>query len=97
MTQLRLMHGHECAESHLTIGDEWLTEPERELRAFIHAMASLVGPDAISPLTELWLDELACLDCTPGPQSPDWRLVSLAASMKLACRVIASQFLDTCI
>lgn len=94
MTQIPLTHDHECAESYLTTSEEFLTEPERELRAFIHAMASLVGPGAIRQLSELWLDELACLDCIPGPMGPNWRLVSLSASMKLACLVIASQLSD---
>jgi hypothetical protein len=92
-----MIHGHELAESNLTIGDESLSEPERELCAFIHSMASLVGPDAINSLTELWLDELACMDCTPGPHGPAWRSVSLAASVKLLSRVIAAQLSGPCL
>jgi hypothetical protein len=95
MTQLPFIH--ESAESYLVTNEEYLTEPERELRSFVHAMASLVGPGAIRQLTELWLDELACLDCVPGPMGPNWRLVSLSASMKLASLVIASQLSAPCI
>jgi hypothetical protein len=97
MSHLRMIHGHEWAESHLTISDESLSEPERELRAFIHSMASLVGPTADKSLTELWLDELAGMDCIPGPDSPDWQSVSLAASVNLASRVIASQLSRLCL
>ncbi len=97
MSHLRMIHGHEWAESYLTMSDEFLSEPERELRAFIHSMASLVGPGAIESLTELWLDELACMDCIPEPHSPNWRSVSLAASLKLASRVITSQFSCPCL
>jgi hypothetical protein len=91
MPQMRLTRGHERVESHSTIGDESLSEPERELRGFIHSMTSLIGPGADNSLTELWLDELACMDYIHGPHGRDWRSISLAASVKLASRVIASQ------
>jgi hypothetical protein len=97
MSQLRLTHGHGWAESCSTIGDESLSEPERELRGFIHSMAGLLGPAAAKSLTELWLDEVACMDCIPGPHSPNWRSVSLAASLKLASRVISSQLSGPCL
>jgi hypothetical protein len=91
MSQLLLTPCHGRVESNSAISDDSLSEPERELHGFIHSLASLIGPGATKSLTELWLDELACMDCIPGPHSPDWRLVSLAASVKLACRVITSQ------
>ncbi len=97
MTQLPFTRDDEFAESHLTSNEEFLTEPERELNAFVHAMASLVGPGAIRQLTELWLDELACMDCVPQLVGPNWRLVSLSASLKLASLVIDSQLSDRCI
>jgi hypothetical protein len=97
MSELRLTHGHEWAESVSKIRDECLSEPERELRGFIHSMASLVGPGADQSLTELWLDELACMDCIPDPHSAAWRSVSLAASVKLASRMIASLLSGPCL
>lgn len=97
MAHLRMIDGPEWSERYATISDESLSEPQRELRAFIHSMTSLIGPGSDQSLTELWLDELACLDCIPGPHGPDWRSVSLVASMKLASRVIASQLPDPCL
>jgi hypothetical protein len=92
MSHQRMIYGHEWAEGYLTRDKESLSEPERELRGFIQSMVSLIGPGADRSLTELWLDEVACMDCIPGPRGPDWRSVSLAASVKLASRMIASQF-----
>ncbi len=97
MPRLRLIHGREWAESYLTISDEFLSEPERELRAIIQSPASSLGLGAIKPLMELWLDESACMDSTPGLHSPAWRPVSLAASVKLAGQVIASQLSLPCL
>ncbi len=96
MFHLRMIDGHEWVERYSTVSDRSLSEPRRELCAFIRSMTSLIGPDADKSLTELWLDELACMDCIPGPQGLDWRSVSLAASMKLASRVIASQLSGPC-
>jgi len=97
MSQLRVTHGHEWAESYSTISDRALSEPERELHSFVNSMASLIGPGATRSLTEMWLDELACMDCIPEPYSRNWRSVSLAASVKLASRVIASQLSSPCL
>jgi hypothetical protein len=77
-------------------GREVLTEPERELNSFIRSMTSLIGPGASNSLTEVWLDELTCMECAPGSEDFNWRSVSLSASMKLAGRVIASQFSGPC-
>lgn len=65
--------------------------PERELLGFIDPVARLIGLDSTRVLTEIWLDELACMDCMPEPDSKDWRIVSLAASTKLASKLIALQ------
>jgi glyoxylase-like metal-dependent hydrolase (beta-lactamase superfamily II) len=51
----------------------------------------LAGPGSTRALTELWLYELACMDCVPEPNGGDWRTVSLAASTKLASKLIALQ------
>lgn len=65
--------------------------PERELLNFIDSVAMLIGQGSTRTLTELWLDELACMDCVPDPNGTDWRMVSLAASARLASRLIALQ------
>jgi hypothetical protein len=72
-----------------------LSVPERELNSFINSMTSMVGPGASGSLTELWLDEVACLACIHDSENFNWRSVSVSASMKLASRVIASQLSGT--
>ena len=62
--------------------------PELELHAFINSVADLIGAEHTRFLTDLWLDELASMDTMPEPTSPDWRLVTLAASARLAGRLI---------
>jgi hypothetical protein len=66
--------------------------PELELLNFIDSVAMLVGPGSTRTLTEIWLDELACMDCIPEPNSSDWRMVSLAASARLASKLMSLQF-----
>jgi len=68
-----------------------ISEPERELVSFINSVGELIGPDSTRILTEIWLDELACMDCIPEPISKGWRIVSLRASASLASKLIASQ------
>jgi len=96
MPQLRLTRGHEWADRYSTIGDAVLSEPERELYSFVNSVASLIGPGATRFLTELWLGELACMDCIPEPHSRNLRSVSLSSSVKLASRMIASQLSSPC-
>jgi hypothetical protein len=68
-----------------------ISESERELLSFIRSVRELIGPGSACMLTEIWLDELACMDCIPEPSSKGWRIVSLRASARLARRLIASQ------
>lgn len=72
-----------------------LSAPASELRNFIDWVARLVRrPVSTRILTEIWLDELTCMDCTPEPISKGWRIVSLRASTSLANSLIASQLRD---
>ena len=64
--------------------EEHLSVAERELLVFIDTATELVGRDARGRLREIWLDELACMDCMPEPSSPKWRLVTEAALKRLA-------------
>ena len=70
--------------------------PERELLGFIHAVTELLGTQQASVLTEIWLDELACLEALPEPTSTQWRLVTLGAWARLAERLFdACLFVDS--
>ncbi len=68
--------------------NEIVSVPECELRDFIGTVTSLIGAGAVDLLKEIWLDELACMDYLPSPTRTDWRRVSLAASARLASRII---------
>jgi hypothetical protein len=91
MPELRLIQSQESIEKAAAINGKPMSEPERELSSFINPMASLIGPGASRVLTDLWLDELASMECIPGSESFNWRSVSLSASAKLAGLVIASE------
>jgi hypothetical protein len=96
MSQFRLMQSHESMERAPAIGSAAISEPERELNSFINSMTSLIRPGGRESLTELWLTELACMECFPETESFNWRSVSLSASVKLAGRVIGSQLSGPC-
>jgi hypothetical protein len=96
MSEFRLIQSHESIEEAPAIARKDISEPERELNSFISSMTSLIGPGASGSLTEVWLDELTCMECTPGSEHFSWRSVSLSASMKLASQVIASQLSGPC-
>jgi hypothetical protein len=48
-------------------------------------------------LEDIWLDELAEMERTPEPTSPQWRLVSIAASSRLAGRLMGLNHDRSCI
>lgn len=64
---------------------------------FIHTAASMLGPRAAEFLEDLWLDELASMDSLPSPTSDEWRLISIAASARLASRLIKDQLGSLCL
>lgn len=65
-----------------------LNMAERELLRFIDSMSDLFGPEQSKFLTEIWMDALASMECMPAPSSPDWRQVTVVASVRLAARVL---------
>jgi hypothetical protein len=76
---------------HPSQGSAASSAPERELLIFINSVAMLIGPGSTHILTEIWLDELACINCIPEPNSSDWRMVSLAALTTLASKLMSLQ------
>lgn len=60
---------------------------ERELSAFIDAVADLFGPEQARLSGEDWLDEAELMDSPPRSTSRDWRSVTVAASARLANRL----------
>jgi hypothetical protein len=59
---------------------------EREFVAFTRAVTNLLGPEYAKSLED-WLNEVASMECLPGPTSPEWRLVTVAALARLAIRM----------
>ncbi len=64
---------------------------ERELFAFIGAVAQLYGPEEAKLSAEDWLDESELMDSPPRSTSRDWRAVTIAASARLANRLAAGR------
>ena len=60
---------------------------ERELSAFIAAVAELFGADQAKMSVEDWLDESELMDVSPRSTCRDWRAVTIAASVQLANRL----------
>ena len=57
---------------------------ERELSAFIAAVAELFGADQARMSVEDWLDELELMDVSTRSTHRDWRAITIAASVRLA-------------
>jgi hypothetical protein len=63
---------------------------ERELASFIAAVTKSYGPQQARLAAEDWLEESDLMDNPPRSEERDWRAVTIAASARLANRVIAS-------
>ncbi len=66
--------------------EDQINMAERELSAFIRAVTELFGPEQAKLSTEDWLDESELMDSPPRATSRDWRVVTVAASARLANR-----------
>jgi hypothetical protein len=62
---------------------------EREFSAFITAVKELHGSEQAELSAVDWLDELEFADRQPGSTSRHWRVVTIAASARLANRLNA--------
>ena len=60
---------------------------ERELSAFIAAVAELFGADQARMSVDDWLDESGLMDVPPRSTQRDWRAITIAASVRLANRL----------
>jgi hypothetical protein len=60
---------------------------ERELSAFIAAVAELFGADQARISVEDWLDESGLIDVSPRSTHRAWRAITIAASLRLANRL----------
>ena len=76
--------------------DKRASVPRQAMLEFIHAASSMLGPGVAGFLEDLWLDELASMEYLPSSTSDDWRLVSLAASARLAGKLIQVHLGSVC-
>lgn len=60
---------------------------ERELACFIAAVTESYGPAQARFEAEDWLEESDLMDSPPRSEVRDWRLVTIAASARLAGRI----------
>jgi len=60
---------------------------ERELSAFIRAVAQLFGPEEARLSAQDWLNEAELIDSPPRSEARTWRSVTIAASARLANRL----------
>ena len=72
--------------NHLKLGCQ-IKMAERELGAFLHAVAELYGPGEAMISAQDWLDELELLDYIPEATPREWRLLTIAAGNRLSKRV----------
>jgi hypothetical protein len=66
-----------------------MTMAERELSAFLNAVAQLFGSEQADVSAEDWLHELIEADGLPA-SAREWRLITAKVSTRLAGRVNAS-------
>ena len=69
-----------------SICEEQIHLAERELSAFISAVAALYGPEQARISEMEWLDESELID-SPLSANRDWRAVTIEASARLANRL----------
>ena len=73
-----------CADS--------VTMAERELSAFLRAVAELFGSKQAELSAEDWMQELIQIDALPA-SAREWRLLTAKVSPRLASRVNASSLM----
>lgn len=91
MYEQQLSRNDERRRSYGTTCREGLTA-EQELAKFITFAMSFLGSEPTKLLTDIWLDELASMDRTPGHISPDWHMVTVAAIARLSGQLLSLGF-----
>jgi hypothetical protein len=66
---------------------ELVRKAERELGAFISAVAELYGAEQARLSAIDWLDQFESINNLPGSTSHDWRLVTIRATVRLVKRL----------
>ena len=71
--------------------EDQINMAERELSAFIRAVAELFGPEQAKLSTEDWLDQSELMDRPHTATRNEWRAVTVTASARLANRVTGAR------
>ena len=79
MNHKQSLHGPSCTDL--------MIPAERELSAFLGAVAELYGAEQVEISADVWLDELELMNSLPGPAFRDWRAVTVAALSRIADRL----------
>ena len=79
------MNNHDRSDASL------MSMAERELGAFMTAVAELYGPAEGRISAKDWLDELDSMDRVPGATAREWRLITIAAAARLASRLVEAR------
>ena len=75
-----------------SVYDEEVHAAERELSAFMGAVANLFGLEQATLSAKDWLDESELTDSPPRSEARNWRSVTIAASARLASRVHGTRY-----
>lgn len=76
------MNAHESFS--ISIYEEETQRAEREISAFLGAVAEMYGPEQARLSEQDWLDESESMDSLPLYTGRIWRAVTIAASARLA-------------
>jgi len=90
----QLSGGH--TDQYLWPCTKWVMSAERELRAFFGSVAELYGLGEAMLSAQDWLEELAGIDIQHLDADPDWRIVTIAAAIRLADRMNAQKARSRC-
>jgi len=80
------MNEHESFSDSIYEQQTYLAQTER--CSFTAAVAKLYGPEQAKLSTEDWLEESELMDSPPRSEARNWHSVTIAASARLANRVI---------
>jgi hypothetical protein len=72
-----------------SIDEEQMHLAESELSSFIAAVRALYDPEQAQLSAEDWLEEAELIDSSPRSEARNWRATTIAASARLASRVIS--------
>ena len=88
-----IFHGHEGTVEDVTrkIDELILTAAERELGAFMNAVAELYGPAQATIAAEDWIYELESTDEPLGSTSGESRGITVRAAARFATRLLVSE------